>query len=225
MRLTNAGRADVSIHAPARGATGSLRSYRNLQQVSIHAPARGATIVMADTHAPIGVSIHAPARGATNHSKAVCLRPARFNPRAREGRDHRPDCANGRGCPVSIHAPARGATRIWHRLRTYSAVSIHAPARGATVGASRGFCRCHRFNPRAREGRDQAPAGARLAQPQVSIHAPARGATRACHTWRPQRKVSIHAPARGATRAHAVTEPVVKFQSTRPRGARQSPCS
>ncbi len=83
-------RAEVSIHAPARGATDGARGGRGAGPVSIHAPARGATDLVAQMEGqgqfqstrPHGarllaaavrdvvadVSIHAPARGAT------CLR-------------------------------------------------------------------------------------------------------------------------------------------------------
>ena len=81
----------VSIHAPARGATGSRQGERAMAGVSIHAPARGATIVVVIQLVQLSVSIHAPARGATEDEEG-----------------------GGRGDEVSIHAPARGATR---RLR------------------------------------------------------------------------------------------------------------
>ena len=77
----------VSIHAPARGATGDVKnpiaigkfqstlpqgerpkSYDNSSftfVVSIHAPARGATKALTDEVTNKKVSIHAPARGAT----------------------------------------------------------------------------------------------------------------------------------------------------------------
>ena len=102
---------DVSIHAPAWGATIAARSATHVTQaVSIHAPAWGAT--RATCRAIVGstVSIHAPAWGATlAHDRTIraCTtfqstrprgaRPApadarrtvrtRFNPRARVGRD------------------------------------------------------------------------------------------------------------------------------------------
>ena len=57
--------ADVSIHAPARGATELTFQLINTIAVSIHAPARGATIVLPLAFAVGNVSIHAPARGAT----------------------------------------------------------------------------------------------------------------------------------------------------------------
>jgi len=100
------------------------------------------------------------------------------------------------------------------------------------------------FNPRARAGRDGASSNAVMLI-GVSIHAPARGATRVCASavmstvvsiHAPARGatwddlvglltvlVSIHAPARGATRSYENALTLIKFQSTRPRGARRPP--
>ena len=78
---------DVSIHAPARGATLADLAVRQRGQVSIHAPARGATVHRLCNSHRMSVSIHAPARGATVHR--LC---------------------NSHRMSVSIHAPARGAT-------------------------------------------------------------------------------------------------------------------
>ena len=55
--------------------------------VSIHAPARGATPAEDAQKFWDDVSIHAPARGATGKFFAVKNDAQRFNPRAREGRD------------------------------------------------------------------------------------------------------------------------------------------
>ena len=57
---------EVSIHAPAWGATSVRRHLIADRRVSIHAPAWGATYPMVlDFIAPENVSIHAPAWGAT----------------------------------------------------------------------------------------------------------------------------------------------------------------
>ena len=56
---------------------------------------------------------------------------------------------------------------------------------------------------------------------KVSIHAPARGATADRKGKDAAREVSIHAPARGATAKMVLKWIKGKFQSTRPRGARQ----
>ena len=102
-------RFNVSIHAPARGATIGQCPVGPDSEVSIHAPARGATWSDDGGFTWSNVSIHAPARGATCHISR------------REG-EH----------VVSIHAPARGATGLLLYGRAVRAVSIHAPARGAT---------------------------------------------------------------------------------------------
>ncbi|SMP64743.1 hypothetical protein SAMN06296020_1125 [Anoxynatronum buryatiense] len=81
--------ADVSIHAPARGATSAYVLFLWNGCVSIHAPARGATCTYQRVRFTDTVSIHAPARGATG--------------------DPVPRAAS---TIVSIHAPARGATYV-----------------------------------------------------------------------------------------------------------------
>ncbi len=138
---------EVSIHAPARGATGRVAWPSSARSVSIHAPARGAT------PASYCASIHAPARGATSRMRGVSAPFRRFNSRSRAGSDAgggarmvlirwfqftlpRGERPSGAGFPpgadlVSIHAPARGATRSPFSPGVMR-VSIHAPARGAT---------------------------------------------------------------------------------------------
>ena len=63
-----------------------------LKGVSIHAPARGATggVPVPACHA--SVSIHAPARGATSNSLTSSSVSLSFNPRTREGCDYT-DCS------------------------------------------------------------------------------------------------------------------------------------
>ena len=146
--------------------------------VSIHAPARGATGGVTMGLFDFLVSIHAPARGATFAFSILQCFQHGFNPRARTGRDifltavkftqpsfqstrphgARPSSPTEIPKPeiVSIHAPARGATYIRYKCRSYFGfqstrphgarlffgeifktilpVSIHAPARGATEG-------------------------------------------------------------------------------------------
>ena len=76
-------------------------------------------------------------------------------------------------------------------------VSIHAPTRGATSCSNTvtlpGF---------------------------VSIHAPTRGATLCALSSAWQQSVSIHAPTRGATPRNPYVFRSVRFQFTRPQGAR-----
>ena len=78
---------DVSIHAPAWGATTSFCLRNWPSHVSIHAPAWGATCMPSDSAEEESVSIHAPAWGATSLNVSIRRAFRCFNPRARVGRD------------------------------------------------------------------------------------------------------------------------------------------
>ena len=99
----------VSIRAPARGATRRQCLFGFADVVSIRAPARGATDGRLQREMRHAVSIRAPARGATLVPLSINLL---------------------RG--VSIRAPARGATGVLFGGEFPRDVSIRAPARGAT---------------------------------------------------------------------------------------------
>jgi len=193
------GHPNVSIHAPARGATRERFLAHLRQLVSIHAPARGATTAPIYAQAVRLVSIHAPARGAT------------------PGPQHR-----GVGARVSIHAPARGATSSLPDWSVSDSFQSTPPRGGRLEISGRGRRDAHSFNPRPREGGDGDPVVSRVrgerfnprpreggdrrrparpSCPRVSIHAPARGATVVAVVERVAVHVSIHAPARGATSA------------------------
>mgnify|MGYP001052009399 CR=1 FL=1 len=211
--------SSVSIHAPAWGATISIRQMR----ICFHCfnpRARvgrdaGDMVVQNQT----SVSIHAPAWGATSDIDTQVANYA-----------------------VSIHAPAWGATKKFDGILTEEWVSIHAPAWGATRGrlGVQGFSLC--FNPRARVGRDRClrpikspsrlfqstrPRGARHLHSDIHHFScwfqstRPRGARQADLTVLvPDAEVSIHAPAWGATRRKFWYLTGKQFQSTRPRGAR-----
>ena len=135
-------------------ATPRCNSSNLLAQVSIHAPAKGATrIEMVDINQAF-VSIHAPAKGAT-FTAAKHIDELRFQstrPRRARQTDALPSATSS---GVSIHAPAKGATIVTAKIEfEQSLVSIHAPAKGATQGVKRDCKRIKSFNPRARDGRD-----------------------------------------------------------------------
>ncbi len=186
--------ADVSIHAPAWGAThidwpptaragfnsrarvgrDPLPSaFGTAETVSIHAPAWGATPSLLYSHFSGAVSIHAPAWGATL--------PTAISPPLRT---------------VSIHAPAWGATPV---LCVYSPLyrfQFTRP-RGARLAVCAFRSASGRFNSRARVGRDAYATG--RANANTFQFTRPRGA-RPSRRWRRARKhVSIHAPAWGAT--------------------------
>ena len=143
---------NVSIHAPARGATDIVDVLESIEEFQFTRP-RGARHLPSGLSQTILVSIHAPARGATGF------------------------CSHGRDCQkVSIHAPARGATRFYPRPCSQGKVSIHAPARGATErGISVDGTLEVSIHAPAR-GATCSRAG-HTQDGGVSIHAPARGAT------------------------------------------------
>ena len=80
-----------------------------LTDISIHAPAKGATISVPKSSYVHAISIHAPAKGATRAIDSPSMLNVNFNPRSREGSDRR--CYNDTAeIVISIHAPAKGAT-------------------------------------------------------------------------------------------------------------------
>ena len=104
--------------------------------VSIHAPAWGATILGESTFIMRSVSIHAPAWGATSVSAAAGCMP-RFQFTRPHGARLAPTSSSLRPAAVSIHAPAWGATLADVEDFLLHSVSIHAPAWGATESGGR----------------------------------------------------------------------------------------
>ena len=100
--------------------------------VSIHAPARGAT-----RPSLISVSSFCFNPRTREGCDGFCFRYRRafvsFNPRTREGCDRLLLPLPAPLVGVSIHAPARGATIPGYFDWLHTIVSIHAPARGATL--------------------------------------------------------------------------------------------
>ncbi len=87
MARTAGVRGNVSIHAPARGATRDGSPTSGPNWVSIHAPRGGRPRARSIDGHMHSVSIHAPARGATWRLAGSRARFERFNPRPREGGD------------------------------------------------------------------------------------------------------------------------------------------
>ena len=132
----------------------SLSQYLFNLDVSIHAPAWGATAWPLPADQVARVSIHAPAWGATAIYQASPGLAERFNPRARVGRD-----LMYRRRPLAI-APFQSTRPRGARLVPVfvpgctGPVSIHAPAWGATRQSRQALPDEGGFNPRARVGRD-----------------------------------------------------------------------
>ena len=175
---------NVSIHAPARGATWASETGRlHANVVSIHAPARGATGASGSTSSPIRDRFQStpPREGRLTDEQKTELQklmfqstppregrhpgidagsnvPDRFNPRPRARGD---DTIQGKIealVPFQSTPPREGRPGMTGRPAQEAVVSIHAPARGATSWKKRMRCRCCRFNPRPRARGDLTPS-------------------------------------------------------------------
>ena len=176
-RTESDSRQDISIHAPAKGATGRSR-------VGAAAPRY----------------FNPRSREGSDHTQREChtWQPCHFNPRSREGSDVLRVSSVIRVNTISIHAPVKGATQIASGGRWQDVISIHAPVKGATLKyqmevyitwyfnprsregsdhqSVHTWSACTYFNPRSREGSDGADIKRRVFV-VISIHAPVKGAT------------------------------------------------
>ena len=113
-----------------------------------------------------------------DHLLRFCARD--FNPRSREGSDVRAPCGTGGGRKNFNPRSREGSDIIHHPMSTLYLISIHAPAKGATFFHTKFyffllifqstlprrerrfyvwvFLCINNFNPRSREGSDQADA-------------------------------------------------------------------
>ena len=152
-------------------------TYNDVKNISIHAPARGATpVILSGLKHSIIFQSTLPRGERHNFLSVNPLLFWNFNPRSREGSDCFQISTFGT-ISISIHAPARGATLFRHGLRKQwllfqstlprgerhdpnrlwmfdSSISIHAPARGATTTQIINDHYIINFNPRSREGSD-----------------------------------------------------------------------
>ena len=199
---------------------GAQRLAAGLVQVSIHAPARGATTT-AEAAGPCLWSFNPRARTGRDQRWRPRRRRTRcFNPRARTGRDRGRSLGAGVMDRVSIHAPARGATpggsSGFPTRRSFNP-RARTGRDGSWVPATR---RRSGFNPRARTGRD-ATVPNRQRPDLVSIHAPARGAT--SHESRKMRPGMFQSTRPHGARRFFCSRSIATcwFQSTRPHGARR----
>ena len=145
---------EVSIHAPARGATCNRQFLSYLLPCFNPRPRTGGDVcipVCADKEA---VSIHAPARGATNFLHDIQICSFCFNPRPRTG-GATPNGAYPCTRALFQSTPPHGGRRAQITVgSTEIFVSIHAPARGATSPLASPYITPVSFNPRPRTGGD-----------------------------------------------------------------------
>jgi len=215
---------EISIHAPAKGATLLAEIFRIDPEVFQSTHPRRVRRPANSSRTSGSSNFNPRTREGCDSNSPMLKNPVEyFNPRTREGCDPGPGKGDAVGIWISIHAPAKGATascRIHlspcstfqsthpRRVRlledsittkTNPFQSTH-PRRVRPAGCRR-CCRSHRdFNPRTREGCD------------VFVHVGVGVG----------QVISIHAPAKGATSAPITGSQGARFQSTHPRRVRLS---
>ena len=147
--------ADISIHAPTRGATkcGKIRGCTMGFQSTLP---RGERLCESSYgERDIQISIHAPTRGAT-YGKGLQRSTTRLF-QSTLPRGERPLVRSTSVSPIliSIHAPTRGATITTRINKNSGEISIHAPTRGATQHPLQTIQHSQYFNPRSHEGSDE----------------------------------------------------------------------
>ena len=122
---------EISIHAPAKGATGLL-SCTSVESADFNPRSReGSDNFLVRTTTSIYISIHAPAKGATCFYCYILRFINYFNPRSREGSDNERQFISeyyGNFNPRSREGSDNGN----EKMMVYEQISIHAPAKGAT---------------------------------------------------------------------------------------------
>ena len=168
---------EISIHAPAKGATARRRMMcRCVSNFNPRSREGSDAPCSSDRQSAFLFQSTLPRR---ERRRASCPSPRRsryFNPRSREGSDaaglhtaapvrhFNPRSREGSDVPqdlhllsalcISIHAPAKGATSVQRSYGQGCGISIHAPAKGATASVAHTHRRRDDFNPRSREGSD-----------------------------------------------------------------------
>ena len=143
--------------------------------ISIHAPAKGATGLCVGALVQSGISIHAPAKGATCTSCPTWRSCCNFNPRSREGSDA--VLSTGKRSQGHFNPRSREGSDAVLRGQ-YDARNHFNPRsrEGSDNSPDRDHSNDRNFNPRSREGSDSVPCILEQLE-KISIHAPAKGAT------------------------------------------------
>ena len=182
--------------------------------ISIHAPARGATGCAPSRFQPSSHFNSRPCERGDDLRRRQTVRERKFQfTPLREGRRSR-RAAKEDTQRISIHAPARGAT---HSADIQDGVIVQFQFTPLREGRPQGACLVlillvFQFTP-LREGR-LIHTAIFILQSNISIHAPARGATTVFRSNPDRKQISIHAPARGATWKPALVICCNRFQFT-----------
>ena len=95
---------------PRRERRGELVYFNQRVQISIHAPAKGATNTTVQTWIAFSDFNPRSREGSDHHEHRYNTHDSYFNPRSREGSDLGYLAMEMRSIFISIHAPAKGAT-------------------------------------------------------------------------------------------------------------------
>ena len=211
--------------------------------ISIHAPAQGATII-AHVYADLARDFNPRSRtGSDGDTPSPPGQGGQFQPTLPHRERQSIYAPPALFAWISTHAPAQGATRVRESPLTKGGISTHAPAQGATLPAVAGRHPTRHFNPRSRTGSDETDGADyknQLAfQPtlphrerqitkngeeqrkRISTHAPAQGATFTWHPFPFPNHISTHAPAQGATVQNGSATDTEIFQPTLPHRERR----
>ena len=118
--------------SPRRERHREHQETRSAHQISIHAPAKGATRPMPQRTAARLFQSTLPRRERRCRTACNSGNCRYFNPRSREGSDGGASADVPRASSISIHAPAKGATTRRAECYAAASISIHAPVKGAT---------------------------------------------------------------------------------------------
>ena len=235
------GLADVSIHAPAGGATW-ITAFTCSIRLRFNPRARGGRDQCAPASRSLAKFQSTRPRGARLQQEGRIYRTGQFQSTRPRGARHlraqnmalhlRFQSTRPRGArldisdtatvrEVSIHAPAGGATVRNRQILPVGRVSIHAPAGGATrprAGSARSSTTFQSTRPRGARRRFW-----RNAWPHGRFNPRARGGRDLPGLSRSRLRCGFNPRARGGRDAcRALPRSVERlFQSTRPRGARQ----
>ena len=145
----------ISIHAPAKGATGRSRENRYIQHNFNPRSREGSDVITVIKFCVKNKNFNPRSReGSDRKYPRIFFCKQNFNPRSREGSDRKypriffckqnfnPRSREGSDNKlsfwflnrrISIHAPAKGATPDDLQKDLRYIISIHAPAKGATI--------------------------------------------------------------------------------------------
>ena len=193
------------------------------KEISIHAPAEGATKALQDILILV-IYFNPRSRGGSDLTYRKEERPPDIFQSTLPRRERPCPLPLPRyPCSISIHAPAEGATQEICGKTVYFKISIHAPAEGATRSEPEKSKTAQKFQstlPRRER---------RYAECRVGIDSvfqstlPRRERQDKQMELLEKYKISIHAPAEGATPCEIDFISIYLFQSTLPRRERRKP--